>query len=77
MADRCKISITRMTGHQDFVSLSGTSEQDLRVDRPPSALSFATCGSPPATQGQRWEALAQLERLLLQAWQMAWKPLGR
>ena len=30
-----------------------TSEQALRVDRPPSALSFATCGSLPATQGQR------------------------
>ena len=32
-----------------------TSEQALRVDRPPSALSFATCGSLPATQGQRWK----------------------
>jgi len=29
-------------------------EQALRVDRPPSALSFATKDSLPATQGQRW-----------------------
>ena len=28
-------------------------EQALRVDRPPSALGFATQGSLPATQGQR------------------------
>jgi hypothetical protein len=28
-------------------------EQALRVDRPPSALSFATQDSLPATQGQR------------------------
>jgi hypothetical protein len=28
-------------------------EQALRVDRPPSALSFATQDSVPATQGQR------------------------
>lgn len=33
--------------------------------------------SMPASDLERWEALAQLERLLLQAWQMAWKPLGR
>jgi hypothetical protein len=30
-------------------------EQALRVDRPSSALSFATTGSLPATQGQRSE----------------------
>jgi len=30
-------------------------EQALRVDRPPSALSFATQDSLPATQGQRSE----------------------
>ena len=34
-------------------------------------------GSLRPGDGERWEALAQLERLLLQAWQMAWKPLGR
>jgi hypothetical protein len=28
-------------------------EQALRVDRPPSALSFATSSFLPATQGQR------------------------
>jgi hypothetical protein len=31
-----------------------SSEQALRVDRPPSAFSFATGGSVPATQGQRY-----------------------
>jgi len=30
-----------------------TSEQALRVDRPPSSLSCATPSSLPATQGQR------------------------
>jgi hypothetical protein len=28
-------------------------EQALRADRPPPALSFATAGSLPATQGRR------------------------
>lgn len=28
-------------------------QQALRLDRPPSALSYATAGTLPATQGQR------------------------
>ena len=33
-------------------------EQALRVDRPLSALSFATSSFLPATQGQRWDDLS-------------------
>jgi hypothetical protein len=35
-------------------------EQALRVDRPPSGLSYATPGSLPATQGQRWKDVSSL-----------------
>ena len=35
------------------IARGGTFEQALRVDRPPSALVFATSSSLPATQGQR------------------------
>jgi hypothetical protein len=36
-------------------------EQALRVDRPPSALSFATSSFLPATQGQRSKDVSSLK----------------
>ena len=39
------------------IARGGTFEQALRVDRPPSALVFATSSSLPATQGQRSKAV--------------------
>ena len=48
MGDSFGVSLHELpTGTRHF-------EQALRVDRPPSALGFATQGSLPATQGQRW-----------------------
>jgi hypothetical protein len=51
MGDSFGVSLHELpTGTRHF-------EQALRVDRPPSALGFATQGSLPATQGQRYTDL--------------------
>ena len=51
MGDSFGVSLHELpTGTRHF-------EQALRVDRPPSALGFATQGSLPATQGKLWTDL--------------------
>ena len=60
----------------DLRLLDGAVEQAPRVDRPPSSLCFATKGSLPATQGQRYAGHAKATKSLKDATKISAMPHG-